>query len=529
MFDNNQAFESLKLNLLLNWKTGDPVKDMIVAAIISGLITVLFSQFNFIMDITSLKKMKELYRYYFSNSICIEGKRTFRNSHWSVNYNNLWSRRFDAVWNYIHVNTNYNGISSLREIMGSFLNSYNEDSDDEEKKNNIHKDIFIIDQSNVPFIFDDQNKIYAIVNTSDNREDSDKMIEMTGKVETISIQLFSYHMNMKSLKKYLDDLTQDYINNIEKSRKNKIFLYQLQKRNNDEEENSLLKWHESIFKTTRCFNNLYFDGKTELISKIDFFLNNKEWYEKEGHPYTLGIGLSGPPGTGKTSVIKSIAKKTGRHLIEIPLNLIKTESDFYNYYYENTYNKNNKKGSIDFEDKIIVLEDIDCMSDVILDRNEKQYNNTTNNTNNTDQINVLESFVNAVNNKNEKSSTSSSSISSSNIFLKEEKISLSFILNIIDGLNENYGRILIITSNYYDKIDKALIRPGRIDVRVEMKNASIKTIKDMYLHYFNSKMNARYVNQLKDNILSPAELVNIYRNCHGNKQTFLEHIIQRCS
>jgi len=86
------------------------------------------------------------------------------------------------------------------------------------------------------------------------------------------------------------------------------------------------------------------------------------------------------------------------------------------------------------------------MSDLILDRNKKQPVDTSNN----DQINVLETFVNVVNNKNDKNS------SSANLFVKEEKMSLSFILNIIDGLNENYGRILIITSNYYDKIDKAL-------------------------------------------------------------------------
>jgi hypothetical protein len=520
MIDNlHHSIESLKLNLLLNWKTGDPTKDMIIAALFSGLITVLFTQFNLILEYTSLKKIKETYRYIFASTICIEGKRTFRNSHWSAKYNNLWSRRFDAVWDYIHLSTEYKGISSLREIMGAFdTESYN-DENNEERKNDVGKDIFIIDQSNIPFMFDSEKKIYAIVNTSDNREDSEKMIELTGKVETITIQLFSYKLNMKEMKKYLDELTDIYINKIEEKRKNKIFLYQLQQKNKHEDDICCLSWHESLFKTTRCFNNLYFDGKAELISKIDFFINNKEWYEKEGHPYTLGIGLSGPPGTGKTSVIKSIAKKTGRHLIEIPLNLIKSESDFYNYYYENTYNKNNKKGAIDFEDKIIVLEDIDCMSDLILDRNEKHEVDTSNN----DQINVLETFVNVVSNKNDKNNFNS------NLFVKEEKMSLSFILNIIDGLNENYGRILIITSNYYDKIDKALIRPGRIDIRVDMKNASINTIKEMYKHYFDSNIPSRFLNQLKDDMISPAEIVNVYRNCDGNKNKFIENIIQKCS
>ena len=59
MFEVSHALESLKLNLLLNWKTGDPLKDMIFAAIISGLVTILFSQFNHILEYTSLKKLKK--------------------------------------------------------------------------------------------------------------------------------------------------------------------------------------------------------------------------------------------------------------------------------------------------------------------------------------------------------------------------------------------------------------------------------------------------------------------------------------
>ena len=43
---------------------------------------------------------------------------------------------------------------------------------------------------------------------------------------------------------------------------------------------------------------------------------------------------------------------------------------------------------------------------------------------------------------------------------------LSFFLNIIDGLNECSGRIIILTTNKIDYLDKAIIRPGRIDIKI---------------------------------------------------------------
>jgi chaperone BCS1 len=96
----------------------------------------------------------------------------------------------------------------------------------------------------------------------------------------------------------------------------------------------------------------------------------------------------------------------------------------------------------------------------------------------------------------------------------------------LDGLDENQGRILIITSNYYDKIDKALIRPGRIDLHVEMKNASINTIKEMYAHYYDSKIPAKYLSKIRDEIVSPAELVNFYRTSDNSKE-FIQKILEK--
>ena len=60
-----------------------------------------------------------------------------------------------------------------------------------------------------------------------------------------------------------------------------------------------------------------------------------------------------------------------------------------------------------------------------------------------------------------------------------------------------------------------------------MKKASIQTIKDMYYHYYNSKLPNKYISQLKDDCISPAELVNYYRTTSSSKQ-FLENIVKHC-
>jgi len=41
----------------------------------------------------------------------------------------------------------------------------------------------------------------------------------------------------------------------------------------------------------------------QIMGKIDFFLNNKDWYDRKGIPYNLGIMLYGEPGCGKSMCI----------------------------------------------------------------------------------------------------------------------------------------------------------------------------------------------------------------------------------
>ena len=503
--DPNEILQTLKLNTLMNFKTGDQTTDLIISLVFTSFIGAFFNYMANIFDYINISSIIQFLKGRMASEITIEGKRIFRSNNWSSNVSTIWSRRFEAIWDHINNDLDYQGITSLKEMIGSI------DTDVDNTKDN---NIFIVDQNLASFALDSDKKIFANVKSSDNTGDSDKMIEVTGKVETIKISIYSYKLSLSDIKDFIEKLTKKYNNKLEQSRLNNKYIYSLNYQSSNEDGRKIT-WQERPFISTRRFDNLYFDEKDKLIKKIDFFMNNKEWYETEGHPYTLGIGLSGPPGTGKTSIIKCIANKLNRHLIQIPLNKIQNEEDFYKAYFESTYSKKNCDNTIDFNNKIIVFEDVDCMTDLVLDRENKKEN--TNDT--SDNMVVLESIVDIVSAKDANTKGS---------FKKDNtcKLTLSFILNLLDGLDENHGRILIITSNYYDKIDKALIRPGRIDLQVEMKNASLNTIKEMYTHYYNSKIPAKYLSQMRDEIVSPAELVNFYRTSDSSKE-FIQKIINK--
>jgi chaperone BCS1 len=261
-------------------------------------------------------------------------------------------------------------------------------------------------------------------------------------------------------------------------------------------------WKENIFSSTSKFSNIFFKEKNKLINKIDFFLNNKEWYFEKGIPYTLGICLHGPPGTGKTSFIKALGNHTQREIILISLKLIKTKNQLDTVYFEDRYNLDNKKGSIDFSNKIIVFEDIDCIGDIVLDRNR-----TVIDTNFIDKSLTKEEEISKFLQINK---------------IQENPLTLDDILNLWDGIRETPGRIMCITTNHYEKLDPALIRPGRIDLCMEMSYISYITMKEMYEHLFQEKIDVEKFYNIKENFYSPAEIISIYMSSERNSIKFIE-------
>lgn len=168
-----------------------------------------------------------------------------------------------------------------------------------------------------------------------------------------------------------------------------------------------------------------------IIDNLKSFVNKKDWYIKHDIPYHFGILLSGPPGTGKTSIAQAIAKYlkadllllSGDHIINIPkINDV----------------RNNAFSHL----KIILVEDIDYgffSEDVVKNEN-----------NNNGKIGGMAT-----------------------------------ILNSIDGIEAADNIIYIFTTNHIEKLNPALIRPGRIDLKLEIGYLNIEAFKQFLKSYYN--------------------------------------------
>jgi SpoVK/Ycf46/Vps4 family AAA+-type ATPase len=99
--------------------------------------------------------------------------------------------------------------------------------------------------------------------------------------------------------------------------------------------------------------------------------------------------------------------------------------------------------------------------------------------------------------------------------IKDEEhnpIDLSFLLNLLDGTLESEGRILAITTNFPDRIDRALIRPGRIDMIINFKKCSLDIVREMTNSFYDTSFTEEFDSVL-DYKWSPAEINQIlFRN-----------------
>lgn len=444
------------------------------------------------------------------NKVKLDGNRTQVLGSYDNYTVESYSYRFNAIWFYIMKNIpNNKTIYEIREMSKV------------KQPDGKTTDMFIVSQNNV-FLVDDILKIYGYtkINMEDNSDDKTRNIRI--KNERIEIVLYSYSSSLNTINTFIDNIKDKYIDSIKDLRKNQLFYY-IQTDINTPETSINSCFKETKFDSSRTFQNLFFPEKKNILDKIDFFVNNREWYYKMGIPYTLGIGIHGPPGTGKTSFFKALANYLKLHIVSLSFKLIKTRKQLQDFYFETRYNYNNQIDDIGFDKKIIIFEDLDCAGDIFLDRDIKKKESEDKREKEKqkplDSIDILSNIANSLEQGQQQQ------LPIPMVKCMEEPITLDDILNLWDGLHETPGRIIAISSNHYNTLDPALIRPGRIDITLEMKLVVRESLREMFFHFFGVPIHEESLALFPENKFSPAEIVNIYLSCKNDPTIFINTLL----
>jgi len=331
--------------------------------------------------------------------------------------------------------------------------------------------------------------------------------ERTDYKDIYILKLFSKTLTVIEMEKWIEERVKEYKKYlISKSLDNQLLLsitYDVSKKD--------IQLESTIWESSITFENSYFHNKNKILKQIDFFLNNKDFYREKGIPYNLGILLYGEPGCGKTRFIKQLINYTGRHAIDIKLNdsfdFVKLKNVIYKEEIKEDY-------IIPQDKRIIIFEDIDAVGKTfkdrkLLDKSEKSnvpippdfkfddsdVENVDNNTFKKNKPNNLDSkFMELMKDKN----------------LKNNNLAL--FLNMIDGINECSGRIIVMTTNRINYLDKAIIRPGRIDLLIECKKCDKDDIYNLIKNFWDIRV--KY-SSIRDDIIgkyTSAEIINTFRS-----------------
>ncbi|KAL5338881.1 BCS1 N terminal-domain-containing protein [Aspergillus crustosus] len=211
------------------------------------------------------------------------------------------------------------------------------------------------------------------------------------------------------------------------------------------------EWSRCMARAPRALSTVVLDQeqKSRFIGDIKEYLHprTRRWYSNRGIPYRRGYLLHGPPGTGKTSLCFAAAGLLGLELYLLNLSSKSLDEDELMALFAELPRR-----------CIVLLEDVDCAG-------MSQKRSTEDGGSNEEPARVAAPA---------EENTAGPSV------LEKQGVSLSGLLNVIDGVAACEGRILVMTTNHPEKLDPALVRPGRIDLSIAFGYSTAADIKELF-------------------------------------------------
>jgi mitochondrial chaperone BCS1 len=227
--------------------------------------------------------------------------------------------------------------------------------------------------------------------------------------------------------------------------------------------------------------------KEMLVSDTKDFLRSEKWYADRGIPFRRGYLLYGVPGSGKSSLIHALAG-----YLQLDIYVVSLSASWIS---DSTLTS--LMGRVPAR-CVVLLEDLDAAFTRSTSREDED---DTSNSNNHGSGNGSGGHGNSNGNGgiegphgHQDSSGGFSSFYGSQRrrnrgrggeYLSDvNTLSLSGLLNALDGVAASEGRLLFATTNHLDKLDEALRRPGRMDVWIEFKHASKWQAEALFRNFF---------------------------------------------
>lgn len=294
--------------------------------------------------------------------------------------------------------------------------------------------------------------------------------------ETEEICLSCFGRSPAVLKELLLEARAEYL----KKDTKKTMIY----RGNTRSGTSEPYWQRCMARTSRPFSTVILNEKKkkELVEDVSDYLSpaTRNWYSNRGIPWRRGYLFTGPPGTGKSSLSLALAGHFKLRIYIVNLNSISASEDSLASLFAELPQR-----------CVVLLEDIDAAG--LTHTRETNTTSTTTDGDGKQDGMVPGQITNG--NGNGNGNNSNNTIS---------RLSLSGLLNILDGVASQEGRVLIMTTNHVEKLDKALIRPGRVDMTVNFTLADLEIAGSIFRAiYAPLEGEQRHHDKLKHELLSP--------------------------